>query len=332
MLEECINQIKSLYGFSNPNLSRVDRGLATKNYFVEEGGGKYFLKAYDDKVDSGRVQEIFKSMEYFSKNGIPAVMPLSTQSGRSYFDSDGRLYALFPFVDGKILDPHEFNIDHIKKIAKLQGSLHKVGFEFPEKGEFRKASLKFFDYEAFLVEADEVHKDIVKKDNIDDVDKEWIELIEKKVKYVNSNPRGQVESLGPQTLAHGDFHNENIIWNDGSGEIIGLVDFDLARVDFYHVKVLKTIDLIIFERGYGDESYELAQTYLKEYSKHMDLDNDALRNCLRYRFLKRVLDLWPVKQYYKGVKRMAMHLETQHKKFDYLTENFERHWELLESA
>jgi Ser/Thr protein kinase RdoA (MazF antagonist) len=322
--KDLTNIISKHWEFKITNLVKIDQGLSTLNFKAITSDSKdIFIKVYNKKVDLNRKREVLEITEYYKKNDIPVVLPIMTVDREYWVKIQLQTIEIYPFIDGKTKDVSELSDQNLKDIAKLQATTHKIGVNY-KSGSLKQKTL---DYERFYTQSNELLELINSKEALKQIDTRWIELIHKKRKIVEGLNNEQPKDLGKAILCHNDIHNENILFKKDN--IVTLIDFELAGHSYYHSKLLKSLDLMIFENGFSEIEYEKVGIYMNSYKEVFDIDQEALSNNLRYIYLKRVLDLWPIKEYYKGNKLMGKYIDVQHNKLDYLSKNYEKHIEQI---
>ncbi len=185
---------------------------------------------------------------------IPVVPPLKNAEGKSLFEKEGILFALFPKKSGR-LEP-ELNPEQLKRLGRYLARLHQVGNQM---GKVPRMSLTPKTY------------------GLDSLD------------YINSQPdmlalglKGRYDMLVrsicekiaplfngrfPETLLHGDCHAGNILWN---GDEPYFIDFD----DMLYSPAMQDCWMLIG----GDDEYALKnqQILLDAYEEIKVFDRNSL--------------------------------------------------------
>lgn len=124
MKKELISHIREL--FEKPSLEfqgNVTAGFLSQNFILEENGVKFFLKQYR-QTKEGRIKEIHSIKFFFAEHGIPAVLPLKTKDGNTFFSFENSFFALFPFVNGKRAVRGCITVKELQEMGKLLARIH----------------------------------------------------------------------------------------------------------------------------------------------------------------------------------------------------------------
>lgn len=274
-MNKLLSMVSKLYGLSTLKvLNKIDIGYTSTNYILGNDKDKYFLKQYDSKFSEERVIKISSLMKYFDVEDIPTVMPLITESGRSYFEYNARIYSLFPFVEGEIIENKDLSNNNLYKIGLLHGKLLSVGKDIQVKDKAIRSLKK--NYEYFLEENKLILSSL---EGFDEKIQNIVRGIQaKKEEYYPSIKESDFELTGQYGLTHGDYWQRNILFRDD--KIVGLIDFDKIGSDFLSRKLMRGLEVICFSYDYSDREYIMAESYLKGVLSTFEVSREKFENSI----------------------------------------------------
>jgi hypothetical protein len=212
------------YGLQVERMCYLKKAWIAHCYAVDaSGGGRYFLKFYDDEGQARAFSPdldfyLFLSHELYSKQLLPTVAcPVRTQDGRFAFSFDGHLLILFYWIEGQTVG-FERLPDHIlAKLATLVGTLHKstpaIDWPDPPCEQFE------IPFESILVNGFDRMKGITLDDTFGEQELRRLLLPRKdevlglldRLKQLQALVRAQKKQM---VLCHTDLHGGNLIAND----------------------------------------------------------------------------------------------------------------------
>ncbi|WP_437926543.1 phosphotransferase [Sorangium sp. So ce291] len=259
---EC--KIREFYGFER--LTLLDRlgGLSAVNLKVQLDAGLFVLKRFrsNNEEDVFRMEAVTALLD---RSSLPVSLPLAGKGGALHFELDGRYHALFPFVEGMTLHEPSLTAPSLSSAAILLSQLHRV--DVPQsvglmsKGESRAPAEVFRDTaRAFLARAcaiplEESTRNLIKQ------------LIKAKVRMlaILSKARGSLGTPTARHLVHGDFHNENLIF-DSEGNVVRVLDFEETHLNHRVRDVFSFINHACCNTGFGSANMEKATLFLRSYN------------------------------------------------------------------
>jgi homoserine kinase type II len=91
------------FGLVLRTIEPLTAGSVNSNFRLVDSAGKvYFARLYEEQDHAGAVRE-HALVAALDDAGVPVVRALTTASGESLADFDGKAFAVFPWVDGEIL-------------------------------------------------------------------------------------------------------------------------------------------------------------------------------------------------------------------------------------
>lgn len=257
------------YGLSIVGLRGILAGSVNTNYECAlEGGGRVFLRVYEEQGAEGAAREI-RLLGHLGARGVPTVRPLprvaegdgDVPTLSSY---SGKAAAIFPWVEGEVLCQRRVTEDVMEQVGRALGRIHQAGadFEGAERSRFdashlrgRLEGLRARGYGrgpgAAGVSGGEVGADVER-------------LSEKLAAWeAREAARG---GEAPASLVHGDVFRDNVLWR--AGQMAAVLDFESASLGSV------TFDLAVTMLAWchGDElSRPLARALVRGYERERPL-------------------------------------------------------------
>ena len=317
-----ITKINSLYGLSVSleNLQIVDGGFLSTNFILASNDKKYFLKKYRINKPE-KIKETHSIKKYFEENGIPVILPLINNEGQTFFEDDGSIYALFPFINGIHFEREVLQTEAISSLAEMLGKIHLVGRDYTGQVE---TAFKLRTPDNFIVEVQK-YLDIIhskqEKDSFDVLAEKTLLLRLKLLKKLDYS----LESLNfaCDHLVHGDYHDKNVFFNSEGG-VIYVFDFEKSGKAPRVSEIYRSLDFICLNGSFEEINLSRAHRYLESYSSTYPIEIEELYRGLKLYYIKLVVSLWVEKSHYaENNSRMDVFLDGQYKTLQYFSENLE---------
>ncbi|MER7703461.1 phosphotransferase [Kitasatospora sp. NPDC097605] len=206
----------------------VAEGLLNRGYRITTEAGGYFLKCYVDAATASReaVGAHHRAMDALAALGLPVAPPLAL-SGRTTTIAafGGRLFALFPWVDGRHRHGTELALSRCAELGALLGRLHgaldDVCAPVAQPSGYRSADPR--DSSALARELRRRAREHQPHGELDAlVERRLTERLELLAEHAHRRPLPQ--AAPPTGWTHGDFHGLNLLH---SGErIAAVLDWD----------------------------------------------------------------------------------------------------------
>jgi Ser/Thr protein kinase RdoA (MazF antagonist) len=272
--------------------SEVPGGTLNGNYRVPSANGPVFARCYRFELDREWIEHEHAVTHWVAEHGGPAIAPLSTPDGQTVIVTDGRLWALFPWVDGRQHVRGELTSGETEAIGEAHGHIQRLLADHPES---EGASLKLLsDRVAWNTEASlESLAEVVERATASDASSDLLGALTFQQRLLESEPSREFAEFDwlPCQMLHGDFHDQQILL--GADETVaGVVDWEMtqpaARVwelvrSLHFSKVLET---------------ELLEHYLGGYRKHMTLTKDECRAAIEFWWQNRLHGTWAYRAYF----------------------------------
>ena len=219
------------YGLSIASVRGILAGSVNTNYECSlEGGGRVFLRVYEEQDAAGAAREI-RLLEHLGSRGVPTVRPLfrtaaGDRDAQTLSSYSWKAAAIFPWVDGEILCQKRVTPDVMEQVGSALARIHVAGADFQgaEHSRFdathlggRLGKLRAQGYGRATpggpVLGGEIGEDVER-------------LSEKLAAHVErERARG---GAAPASLVHGDVFRDNVLWRDG--RMAAVLDFESASL------------------------------------------------------------------------------------------------------
>jgi len=180
---------------------------------IETGRGRFLLKrrppraAADDRIAAAH--EVIRRL---ALRGVPTPAPVATREGATWTRVGPHAYELFPYVEGR-------DDDHSPRDAQRSGEvLRAFGAAFSDGAE----PIEGLPHGGAYADSDLVREHIAQA-----VERTGLDLREDYESACRAAAGVESEPLVP---VHGDWHPGNLIYDRENGSVLGLVDFDTARI------------------------------------------------------------------------------------------------------
>lgn len=294
--EQVCAEALAAFGLPAPHeVRKVPEGLMNRNWDVRTGDRRYALKEVCD-VGPQAARRQHAATRALAAAGLPVPAPQSTPGGDTLAAVGGRVYALTDWAPGQMLPARSWSQDQAAAVGVLLAELHAelVTALPPAPGTVpssvtdpNQARARFADYlqqaaagsDAFDAEVGRV-------------------LTEREAllgRWADERPVGG--ERGPAGWTHGDFHDLNLLWRQGS--VSAVLDFDRLAVRPYADEVVRTATLpVMFGAGEGPLDLELVAAFVGGYRKANGLPAVSLAEAAERQRWGRICDVWQLKVHY----------------------------------
>lgn len=266
-------------------------GTGNTNLRLRLGGTDYLLRRRDPKYTEPDQLRFDSSLKTFlASRGVPVVPALACRGGDPWVCTHGRVYELFPVVQG---DAFSGRADELVNAVGSIARLHEVASGFGVR------DLKRWDRYDSLAELQPA-LDAVRSLPAAGEFAELLDEIEGELATLGRDlPDDQYWDL-PLTVVHGDFHPANFLFRDA--EVVGIFDLDWST---WQPRLKDAADGIIFWAGeraqpLASHSIELltqpfsfnpgrTERFLREYQRRQPLSQreiDLIPSFIRGRWLE----------------------------------------------
>ncbi len=327
--EGLLGKIQSFYPIAQEAtfLESVTEGFLSRNFVLQTPKLKLFLKEYGFPERS-KVEEIHKAKIFFATRGIPAILPYVNEEQTTIFTDQDHQYALFPFVEGRIIRRSERSPRAHASAGSMLARIHLAGRE--DHSDIDVPEQKSWNREEFLEKAATIEECISRLPELSEYDLLALRSIEFKQELVRVNPiHPDMLGIKNDHLIHGDYHGRNIFYN-ADDEVSHVFDFEKTCRAPRAFEIARALDFMCFSPHYHEDGFEFAQHFLRAYNEVYPLPKDELVQGIMKFYLKSVHSLWPMTEHYllQNMRTDSL-LESETLRVEYYSKHLENHLERI---
>lgn len=303
--DRLLEQIKLHYGFSDIQWVGRIGGLSAQNDEVTAESSPLILKNYLDKTEED-VLRIEKITQFLCDHSIPAVPALISNYRESHFTFEKKLFALFPKTSGQILHEPQLTEKSLTAVATLLAQIHKIDIDSLKISELPNRT---FPHKNTQLTIDTVLSSM-KRGSLDiSYERQVLDLLQTKLETLsNYIPLDFIHShLQCKSFVHGDFHNENIIFDD-SLKITRLLDFEESHIGCRVTDVLHFVLIACCSTGFQLSHLEKAQFFVRKYCDIFPLTHEEVVCGIYCALLKDCRSFFIEKKLYETNNLFFIHL------------------------
>lgn len=275
-----IKELCANYSFKNVEVEQKLGGLSSLNYKIKSDGRYFVLKCLGLKEVS-KLEKVESMVSLLQEKGwpVPAFMPNHVSKICTMIED--YYFVLYPFVEGVILHEATLTQTALESAGEFLANFHQIQptclLANQTEGELEFDMEKIKKQAALLLEkikkntfgeqADQIAEALIKikLDTVENI------LLDTKFR----------QSLNTKDLVHGDFHNENLIF-DEKHHVKFLLDFESIHLGHRMEDVMRFIQFACFNTGYSDQNFLKAHYFLSAYKNVYSFDKAALRFSLQH--------------------------------------------------
>jgi homoserine kinase type II len=190
-------------------LEPIPAGSVNSNFAVELGGGRFFLRLYEEQGRAGAQAEA-RMLVRLAAGGVPTPAPIARRDGGLVSEAGGKPAALFPWRAGGMRCQAGVTEADASRVGGALARMHVVGVELERApGRFEAADL------ARRLDAIAASGDA-----------RFAPLVPGLRAELDAWAARRDPSL-PGGLVHGDLFRDNVLWS-GDGAVAALLDFESA--------------------------------------------------------------------------------------------------------
>lgn len=301
-----LEQINELYSLRLSFVERIAGGFLSDNFALTDGTKKYFLKRHRH-TSKELVEAVCQAEQFFADGGIPVILPLRLHSGTDYFEHEGNLYSLYPFVEGRHIERGMFTKEAAISMGTTLAKMHKRGKQSAIECNERYA---VWNKDKFLAKAEEIEAEIAKQKDpaFDAMALENLTL--KKNLVMQNEVRYSDLGLMEDHLIHGDYFCDNVFFNPDD-KVSHVFDFEKIQYASAPTELFRGMFVSFFSIP-TQANLELAKVYVDSYLEEYPQPREVVQNSLIAATLKQVHSIFIEEEHYlKGSNRMDPLLQSQ---------------------
>lgn len=241
--------------------------------------------------------------------------------GKKHTVVNGNYFSIYHKIEGVVLHEANLGVNALHSVAKHLAKLHGTAdrLELPYAAE-KIQSLKVVEQRAMLI------KDLIHERSQEDyINNIALKLIALKLKTLNNLITDtDLKALSfSKYLIHGDFHNQNILFNI-KDELVGILDLEEVHYGHPTEDIMHFIYLACCNTGYNEININRAKIFLKEYLAYNDLPKEEIKLGVRMYMHKVSSSFFLEDQLFShNVNDLAPFLERDLKSLEYLYEHLD---------
>ncbi|MFF7994077.1 phosphotransferase [Kitasatospora xanthocidica] len=289
----------------------VAEGLLNRGYRVTTEAGAYFLKCYVDSATASRPKILahHRAMAALNTLGLPVAPPLAcAERSGTVAGWGGRLFALFPWTDGRHRHGTELDLPRCEELGALLGRLHGALDDVcapvdPPAG-YRSADPADSAGLArdLLLHAREQRPYGELDALVEQRLTERLELLAE-----NAHRRPDPQAAPPTGWTHGDFHGLNLLYHDGpaGGGVAGVLDWDKLGPQPRAEEAVRAATLLFNDRVSGVLDLVRVRRYSQAYRASGAATAEHLAAAAHRVWWERLNDFWMLQWRYQRADHRA---------------------------
>lgn len=284
----------------------VSEGLLNRGYLVTTSDGRYFLKCYVDRATSSRtaITAQHRATTALHARGLPVTPPLAGRNGSTVTLRGGRLFALFPWVEGRHL--HGETLDHPQcgdlgaLLGRLHGALTEACGTVPQPAGRLSA-----DPEETGRLVSDLRRNIRLQESRNTFDALADEHLAERLDLLAAHRgrRPAPETAPPTGWTHGDFHGLNLLHRDR--RVAAVLDWDKLGLHPTAEEAVRSATLLFNDRTTGVLDLGRVRTYSRGYREATAAGPAELAAAVHRVWWERLNDLWMLQWHYQRADHRA---------------------------
>ncbi|MBP0453878.1 phosphotransferase [Kitasatospora sp. RG8] len=285
----------------------VAEGLLNRGYRVTTEAGAYFLKCYVDAATADRrsIAEHHRAMAALHALGLPVAPPLGcAERAGTVAAFGGRLFALFPWVDGRHRHGTDLSLSQCDALGALLGRLHgaldDVCAPVAQPAGYRTADpLDSAALARDLRRRAREHRPHGELDGL--VERRLTERLDLLAEYAHRRPAPQ--AAPPTGWTHGDFHGLNLLHLDE--RVSAVLDWDKLGPQPRAEEAVRAATLVFNDRTTGALDLVRVRHYSQAYRATGAATAEHLAAAVHRVWWERLNDFWMLQWRYQRADHRA---------------------------
>ncbi|GAB3416847.1 phosphotransferase enzyme family protein [Flindersiella endophytica] len=288
--------VVSAYGLGELRRSTfLPVGAMNRSWRVDTATGSYAVKHVLDS-DAETMARQHTITTALADKGFPIARPLRTETGDSVLRLGDDLFSVVTWAEGEHPDCLQLSREQCRRIGVLLGELQlALAVLLPPTPRNARTTVPdpartFAEIERYLAQIDA----LAEPDDFDAYVRERLpERRDLLRRWMPAMPPER--ELGPYGWTHGDFHDNNLLWANGSVQAV--IDWDRLRVHLLANELVRSASFM-FARGDEPPDLERVSAYAAGYRSVIDLTDDELAAAADVRLWHNLTGLWPLDMRY----------------------------------
>jgi homoserine kinase type II len=252
-------------------------------------------------------------MGYLADADVPVPVPLTTMTGQTVVEIDGRAYCALPWVEGQHPAGAELTVAQARSLGAVLGRIHvalgpaaaKAGLGAPG----RAADLEIRDPVTAAGEADRLLALIGSLPGPDRFDRDVVPTLRRRKELLEQYQAQRPASgppAGPAGWTHGDFQPLNVVWRDG--QVAAVLDWDRVRVRMLGEEVVRSASYLFATADATGLDLERIAAFAAGYRTQVPLSRTASDDAAERTWWKKMTGLWILRFRYDRADSSCDHL------------------------
>lgn len=305
---ELVAQVCCWFGLGEPvRVRRVAEGLMNRNWQVVTPAGMVAVKQVAD-ASAAAVRAQHAAVTALARAGLPVPAPVAGTGGVTLLEHPAGLFAVLPWAAGEHRSGLNLSHGECRVLGGLLGSLHEAlaGALPPAPGQ---AAVQVTEVAAARERIGRYLGLASSRRPPDDFDRLAVRRLGQRAALLDNlahlRPAGQ-EPAGPAGWTHGDFHDLQVLWEDG--QVSAVLDWDRLGVRPLAAEVVRSGTLLF---GYGNErglDTGRVTAFTCGYREVVQLADADLADAAHRLWWERLCDCWQLKWHYERGEKSCDHL------------------------
>ena len=257
----------------------VAGGTLNWNFSVHTDSGRKFVRRYRDDIATDRIRGEHDLLSWLAERGVPVAVPNETPGGATIVDVGTGQWAVFDWVEDEVPSRGSLTRARARMLGRAHGRIQELLAGHPLSSA-AVPSMRWDKGDSLAL------LDRVRDAAAQGADSHVQAVIAAQTKALQSLdvlPPEAFASL-PAQLLHGDFHDQQVIWQGDS--IAAVVDWEMWKAD---LRVWELARSLAFSNLFDSP---LMEEYIAGYREHIRLSEEECRLGLRLWWQSRLVGLW----------------------------------------
>ncbi|GAB4149364.1 MAG: hypothetical protein OHK0017_13310 [Patescibacteria group bacterium] len=279
------------------DLEIIQEGAVGNNNILRTANAQYFVKVIPGTIQhEERVKQIFNVYNFVYNLMSEVEMPLTNIHGGDYVFTELGFIVVFPYVTGikySQLSPdlkQKAVQSSAKTLAKFHSSTAQSVTPIVEPSNTDKK------INTFIQDVAELRQNLQTKQKLSEIDEVILDLLNTKEicfkKFLTMFP----DLVYPTSqLVHGDFHAENLLFNE-VGEVIRIFDWDNTAMSSHAWELIYAMLKICFDDNFENYDPDLVRIFIQSYHNINPINKQKLTEGWKIWYIRDVINIWASKR------------------------------------
>lgn len=269
-------------------------GAMNRNWRVDTDTGSYAVKELQDR-NAGDVGARHRTMKLLIERGVPVPEPLEQAGGDPECVLDGARFTVSVWAPGQHLTGGAMSLDQAAAYGELLGGIHVALSGVPHPGDAAPDHVR--ETAPALTALDMVLELVTRRPEPDEIDELALSDLTRRRELLTAAvpPVPTGAEPGPRGWVHGDFHYNNVLWEQG--RVSAVLDWDRIGVRCLASELIRAC-LLSFG---GDGGIDLPRTaaFADGYRRRRPLTDEQLADAEHRAWWSWLTGIWPLDRRYQ---------------------------------